>query len=88
MFGLRYSHFSGCSRKVRTPPSLEKTPASNWEGVAGICANIYAETAEGYFAAGTNLSSSVLKLSQIGTLSLTGSLPTVSSTCRRTIPTS
>lgn len=79
-----------CSRKMRTPPNLEKTPASNWEGVACICGNIYAETAEGYFPAGTNLSSSVLKLSQIGTLSrsLTGSLPTISDTCRRTIPTS
>lgn len=45
--------------------------ASIWQKGAGVSSdssgNIYAETAEGYFAPGTNLSSSVLKLSQIGT---------------------
>jgi len=48
-----------------------KTLASIWQRGAGLAAdsagNIYAETSEGFFAAGTNLSSSVLKLSQIGT---------------------
>jgi hypothetical protein len=47
-----------------------KTLASIWQKGAGISAdssgNIYAETAEGYYAAGTNLSTSVLKLSQSG----------------------
>ena len=47
------------------------TLASIWQRGAGLSAdssgNIYAETGEGYYAAGTNLSSSVLKLSQIGT---------------------
>jgi hypothetical protein len=48
-----------------------KTLASIWQKGAGISAdsggNIYAETAEGAYAAGTNLSISVLKLSQTGT---------------------
>jgi hypothetical protein len=48
-----------------------KTLASIWQKGAGISAdssgNIYAETGEGFYAAGTNLSISVLKLSQIGT---------------------
>src|SRR5207249_4908504 len=47
------------------------TLASIWQRGAGLSAdgsgNIYAEMGEGYYAAGTNLSSSVLKLSQIGT---------------------
>lgn len=45
--------------------------ASIWQKGAGISAdpdgNIYAETGEGYYAPGTNLSESVFKLSQIGT---------------------
>ena len=48
-----------------------KTLASVWQKGAGISAdssgNIYAETGEGFYASGTNLSSSVLKLSQIAT---------------------
>jgi hypothetical protein len=48
-----------------------KTLASIWQKGAGLAAdstgNIYPATAEGYFAAGTDLSMSVLKLSQIGT---------------------
>jgi PQQ-like domain len=48
-----------------------KTLASIWQKGGGLSAdaagNIYAETAEGYFAAGTNLSSSVVKLTQSGT---------------------
>jgi hypothetical protein len=48
-----------------------KTLASIWQKGAGISAdssgNIYAETAEGFYAPGANLSSSVVKLSQIGT---------------------
>jgi len=53
-----------------------KTLASIWQKGAGISADengyIYGETAEGYYAAGTNLSTSVLKLSQNGvTLALT-----------------
>jgi len=48
-----------------------KTLASIWQKGGGISAdssgNIYAETGEGYYAPGTNLSTSVLKLSQIGT---------------------
>ncbi len=48
-----------------------KTLASFWQKGAGISAdsdgNIYGETGEGYYAAGTNLSTSVLKLSQINT---------------------
>lgn len=47
------------------------TLASVWQTGAGISAdssgNIYAETGEGFYAAGTNLSTSVFKLSQIGT---------------------
>ena len=47
-----------------------KTLASIWQKGAGISADsagdIYAETGEGYYAAGTNLSTSVLKLSQSG----------------------
>jgi len=48
-----------------------KTLASIWQKGAGLSAdslgNIYAQTGEGPFTAGTNLSSSVLKLSQTGT---------------------
>ena len=48
-----------------------KTLASIWQKGAGLSAdssgNIYAETAEGFYSAGTNLSSSVVKLSQVGT---------------------
>jgi hypothetical protein len=48
-----------------------KTLASIWQKGAGISAdssgNIYAETGEGFYAADTNLSISVLKLSQTGT---------------------
>lgn len=48
-----------------------KTLASIWQKGAGLAAdssgNIYAATAEGPFAAGTNLSMNVLQLSQIGT---------------------
>jgi hypothetical protein len=52
-----------------------KTLASIWQKGAGISAdsngNVYAETGEGPYVAGTNLSTSVLKLSQVGpTLSL------------------
>jgi hypothetical protein len=47
------------------------TLASVWQKGAGISAdssgNIYAETGEGFYAPGTNLSTSVFKLSQIGT---------------------
>jgi hypothetical protein len=47
-----------------------KTLASIWQKGAGISAdssgNIYAETGEGFYASGSNLSTSVLKLSQIG----------------------
>ena len=53
-----------------------KTLASVWQKGAGLSAdsngNIYAETGEGFYAPGSNLSTSVFKLSQIGTtLSLT-----------------
>src|SRR5579864_2622346 len=48
-----------------------RTLASVWQKGAGISAdsigNIYAETGEGFYAPGTNLSTSVFKLSQIGT---------------------
>jgi len=48
-----------------------KTLASIWQKGAGLSAdsegNIYLEAAEGYYASGTNLSTSVLKLSQAGT---------------------
>ena len=48
-----------------------KTLASIWQKGAGLSAdsegNIYCATSEGYYAAGTNLSMSVLKLSQMGT---------------------
>jgi hypothetical protein len=48
-----------------------KTLASIWQKGAGISAdgngNIYAETGEGFYAPGANLSTSVLKLAQIGT---------------------
>jgi len=52
------------------------TLASVWQKGAGISADssgdIYAETGEGFYAPGTNLSESVFKLSQVGTsLSLT-----------------
>ena len=47
------------------------TLASIWQKGAGISAdsngNIYAETGEGHYAPSTNLSESVIKLSQIGT---------------------
>jgi hypothetical protein len=48
-----------------------RTLASIWQKGAGLSAdnegNIYLEAAEGYYATGTNLSTSVLKLSQVGT---------------------
>lgn len=48
-----------------------KTLASIWQKGAGISAdglgNIYAETGEGHYVPGTNLSTSVLKLTQSGT---------------------
>lgn len=48
-----------------------QTLASVWQKGAGISAdgkgNIYAGTGEGFYAPGTNLSTSVFKLSQIGT---------------------
>jgi len=48
-----------------------KTLASIWQKGAGLSAdsdgNIYAETGEGYYSPGTNLSESVFKLSQIDT---------------------
>lgn len=48
-----------------------KTLASIWQKGAGLSAdssgNIYAETGEGFYAAGANLSTSVLKLSQNST---------------------
>jgi hypothetical protein len=48
-----------------------KTLASVWQKGAGLSAdssgNIYAETGEGFYAPGTNLSESVFKLSQTGT---------------------
>jgi hypothetical protein len=48
-----------------------RTLASIWQKGAGLSAdssgNIYAETGEGFYAADTNLSSSVLKVSQNGT---------------------
>jgi hypothetical protein len=47
------------------------TLASIWQKGAGISAdssgNIYAETGEGFYSPGSNLSTSVLKLSQVGT---------------------
>ena len=67
-----------------------RTLASVWQKGAGISAdssgNIYAETGEGFYAPGTNLSTSVFKLSQAGTtLSLADwftpyNYPTLSST--------
>jgi hypothetical protein len=52
-------------------PEPGKTLASIWQKGAGLSAdssgNIYAETSEGFYAAGTNLSISVVKLSQTGT---------------------
>jgi hypothetical protein len=48
-----------------------KTLASIWQKGAGLSADssghVYAETGEGYYAPGTNLSTSVLKLTQSGT---------------------
>jgi hypothetical protein len=48
-----------------------RTLASIWQKGAGLSADsggdIYAETAEGFYSAGTNLSSSVVKLRQTGT---------------------
>jgi hypothetical protein len=48
-----------------------KTLASIWQKGAGLSAdsdgNIYGETGEGFYAPGTNLAESVLKLSQVGT---------------------
>jgi hypothetical protein len=47
-----------------------KTLASIWQRGAGLSAdsegNVYAETGEGYYSSGTNLSISVLKLTQTG----------------------
>jgi hypothetical protein len=52
-------------------PEPGKTLASIWQKGAGMSAdssgNIYAETGEGHYAAGTNLSMSVLKLTQSDT---------------------
>lgn len=52
-------------------PEPGRTLASIWHKGGGIPAdssgNIYAETSEGYYQAGTNLAMSVLKLSQSGT---------------------
>lgn len=48
-----------------------KTLASIWQKGAGISAdssgNVYAETGEGFYSPGVNLSTSVIKISQIGT---------------------
>jgi len=48
-----------------------KSLASIWQKGAGLTAdsdgNIYAETGEGYYSPGVNLSTSVFKLSQVGT---------------------
>jgi hypothetical protein len=48
-----------------------RTLASIWQKGAGISADssgdIYVQTGEGFYAAGTNLSTSVIKLSQNGT---------------------
>jgi hypothetical protein len=52
-------------------PEPGQTLASIWQKGAGLSAdssgNIYAETAEGFYGPGTNLSISVLKLNQTGT---------------------
>ena len=52
-------------------PEPGKTLASIWQKGAGLSAdstgNIYSETGEGFYSAGTNLSISVLKISQFGT---------------------
>jgi hypothetical protein len=52
-------------------PEPGKTLASIWQKGAGLSAdnngNIYSETAEGFYSPGTNLSISVLKISQFGT---------------------
>jgi hypothetical protein len=52
-------------------PEPGKTLASIWQKGAGLSAdskgNIYGETGEGFYSAGTNLSISVLKISQVGT---------------------
>ncbi len=52
-------------------PEPGKTLASIWQKGAGLSAdsngNIYGETGEGFYSAGTNLSISVLKISQLGT---------------------
>src|SRR5712671_257955 len=52
-------------------PEPGKTLASIWQKGAALSAdsagNIYAETSEGRYVSGTNLSSSVIKLSQAGT---------------------
>lgn len=52
-------------------PEPGKTLASIWQKGAALSAdsagNIYAETSEGRYVPGTNLSSSVVKLSQVGT---------------------
>jgi hypothetical protein len=52
-------------------PEPGKTLASIWQKGAGLSAdssgNVYVETAEGFYAPGTNLSISVLKLTQTGT---------------------
>jgi len=53
-----------------------KTLASIWQKGAGLSAdsngNIYSETGEGFYSAGTNLSISVLKISQLGTTLVLG----------------
>jgi len=53
-----------------------KALASIWQKGAGLSAdsngNIYGETAEGFYSAGTNLSISVLKISQLGTTLVLG----------------
>ncbi len=52
-------------------PEPGKTLASIWQKGAALSAdsagNVYAETSEGHYVPGTNLSSSVVKLSQVGT---------------------
>ena len=57
-------------------PEPGKTLASIWQKGAGLSAdsdgNIYAETGEGFYSPGTNLSISVLKISQLGTTLVLG----------------
>jgi hypothetical protein len=53
-------------------PEPGKTLASIWQKGAGLSADssgyVYAETSEGFYAEGVNLSSSVVKLNQVGTI--------------------